>query len=156
MRERAVNPALCKQAEHRGRRMGKAPKLPPTQPEGKVFGADEKARQRVARRIAEDEETPSALRSRSQQALIIRVAADDSVQHDDVSCLHALRVEGDVVQASVYTSLECSLAQEVLCLLVVSRRELQVHGAGSTCLQELDLDLTDASTDLEHGRTLDP
>jgi hypothetical protein len=50
----------------------------------KVLRTDDKARHHVARRIAEHEQAPCALRSRSKQALVVRVAADDPVQHDHV------------------------------------------------------------------------
>jgi hypothetical protein len=52
------------------------------------------------------------LRRRSQQPLIVRVTADDPVQHDDVGCLDALRIDGDVVQAALRTLLEPGLTQE--------------------------------------------
>ncbi len=65
MGEGAPKPALAKDAEHRRRRMGEAPILPPEQPEDEVLRTDEKARRNVARRIAEDEQAPSSLRSRS-------------------------------------------------------------------------------------------
>src|SRR5207249_6753105 len=39
---------------------------------------------------------------------------------------------------------------------VIGRRELEVPQARSACLQELDLNLTDAPADLEHGRVLHP
>src|SRR6266550_1021675 len=99
---------------------------------------------------------PSTLRSRAQQALVIRIAADDPVQHDDVGWLDAVGLCRDVVEAPLCTVLECRLAQEPLRLLVIRRRELQVQAAGGTALQQLDLDLTDAAADLEDGCTLDP
>src|SRR6266487_2816411 len=135
--------------------MGEAPILPAEQPESEVRCTDEKARQCVARRIAEHEQTLSALRGRSQEALVVRVTADDSVQHDDVGCLDGFGLDGDVVEASLCTVLERHFAQEPLRLLLVRRRELQVHGARGATLQQLDLDLTDAAADLEHGCTLD-
>ena len=76
------------------------------------------------------------------------------MQHDDVGCLDAVGLDRDVVYAPLCTVLECRLAQEPLRLLVVRRRELQVHGAGGTALQQLDLDLAHAAADLEHGCTL--
>src|SRR6266566_5149307 len=76
------------------------------------------------------------------------------MQHDDVGCLDAVGLDRDVVYAPLCTVLECRLAQEPLRLLLVRRRELQVHGAGGTALQQLDLDLPYAAADLEHGCTL--
>ena len=63
MGERAPKPALAKYAHHRRRWMGEAPILPPEQPEGEVLRTDEKAREDVARRIAEHEQTPSTLQA---------------------------------------------------------------------------------------------
>src|SRR4051794_40374067 len=40
--------------------------------------------------------------------------------------------------------------------LNTSRRELEVHRPPGAALQQLDLDLADATADLEHGRALDP
>src|SRR6476620_1659095 len=59
------------------------------------------------------------------------------------------------MEASLCAVLERRLAQELRCFLVVRRRELKVHGASGTALQQLDLDLTDTAADLEHGCTLD-
>src|SRR4029077_12687629 len=39
---------------------------------------------------------------------------------------------------------------------LIRRGKLEVRGASSAAFQELDLDLTDAATDLEHGRAIDP
>src|SRR5712691_10174812 len=76
------------------------------------------------------------------------------MQHDDVGWLDAVWLYRDVVEAPLCPILQCRLAQEPLRLLLVRRRELQVHGASGTALQQLDLDLTDAAADLEHGCTL--
>jgi len=51
-------------------------------------------------------------RRRPQQPLIVRVTADHPVQHDDVGCLHALRIDGDVVQAPLRALLQPRRAQE--------------------------------------------
>src|SRR5712691_6682554 len=77
------------------------------------------------------------------------------MQHDDVGWLDAVWLYRDVVEAPLCPILQCRLAQEPLRLLVVRRRKLQVHGAGGTALQQLDLDLTDAAADLEDSCTLD-
>jgi hypothetical protein len=56
--------------------MGEGPELPPEQPEDEVLGGDKQTRDGVARRITEHEQTPSVLRRRSQQSLVVRVTAD--------------------------------------------------------------------------------
>lgn len=101
--------------------MGEGPELPPEQPEDEVLGGDKQTRDGVARRITEHEQTPSVLRRRSQQSLVVRVTADHPMQHDDVGYLDALRIDGDVVQAPLRTLLEPCLTQERLRLLLVGR-----------------------------------
>src|SRR5713226_9013273 len=110
MLEGAAQPTLPQNAEHCGRRMSEGPKLLPEQPEDEVLGADEQTRSGVARRIAEHEQTASAVRSRSEEALVVRVTADHPVQHDDIGGLDTLRVGGDVVDPSFCTVLERCLA----------------------------------------------
>ena len=78
------------------------------------------------------------------------------MQHDDVGCLDALWIGGDVVEASLCAVPERGLAQQPLGLLLVGWRKLEVHGARRTALQQLNLDLTDAAADFEYGGTLDP
>ena len=116
----------------------------------------EKARQRVARRVAEHEQPSGSFLCRSQQAHVVRVTADDSVQHDDVGCLYAVGLHRDVVEATLRTVLERQLAQQSRRFFLIRRGKLEVRGASRATFQELDLDLTDAAADLEHGRALDP
>jgi hypothetical protein len=96
------------------------------------------------------------LRGRSQEPLVVRVAADHPVEHDHVERLDTLRIDGDVLQAPLRALLEPCLSQEPLRLPLVGWGELEVHCPDGAALQQLDLDLADAAADLEYGRTLDP
>src|SRR5580765_1069635 len=136
--------------------MDECPILLPEQLEDQVFRGHEKARQRVARRVAEHEQPPGSFLCRSQQTLVVRVTADDSVQHDDVGCLYAVGLHRDVVEAALRAVLERQLAQQPLRFFLISRGELEVRGVSRAAFQKLDLNLTDAAADLEHGRALDP
>jgi len=135
--ERAPKPALVKQAEHGRRRMDEGPILLPEQPPGQVLCTHEHPRQRVARRVAEHEQPPGSCRCRSQQAHVVRVTADDSVQHDDVGCLYAVGLHRDVVEATLRTVLERQLAQQPLRFFLIRRGKLEVRGASSAAFQEL-------------------
>src|SRR5580765_3179557 len=136
--------------------MDECPILLPEQLEDQVFRGHEKARQRVPRWIAEHEQPLGSFLRRSQQTLVVRVTADDSVQHDDVSCLYAVGLHRDVVEAPLRAVLERQLAQQSVRFFLIRRGELEVRGVRRTTLQELDLDLSHAAADLEHSRALDP
>jgi hypothetical protein len=95
------------------------------------------------------------VRGGSEQALVVRVAADDPVQDDDVRGLDGVCVGGDVVQPPLHPLRDPRLLREGACLALVLGRELEVDRAGGAGLQQLDLDLTDAAADLEHRGALD-
>jgi hypothetical protein len=131
------------------------PELPPQQPEEEVLRSDEQTGDRIAWRVAEDEQASSVLRRRSEQPLIVRIAADHAVQHDYVGWVDVRRIGGDVVEKSLRPLLEARFAQEPRCLLLIGRRELEVDGPRGAAFQQLDLDLANSAADFEYGRALD-
>src|SRR5207253_8326637 len=85
------------------------------------------------------------LGGRLEQPLVVRIAADDAVQDDEVGGLDRGRVGGDVVDPPLDLVLEPALAQQSRGFLVVPVRELEVEGVHCATLQPLDLDLADAA-----------
>src|SRR6478609_2106634 len=125
--------------------MDEGPILLAEQPEGQVFRTNDHPRQRIARRVAEHEQPSGSLLCRSEQTLVVRVTADDSVQHDDVGCLYAVGLHRDVVEAALRTVLERQLAKQSLRFFLIRRGELEVRGVSRATFQKLELDLTDAA-----------
>jgi len=83
---------------------------------------EEGARARVPRRMAEDEQPPGTCGGRSEEAFVIRIAADHPVQYDDVGRLDRVRVGGDVVQPALHAPfVDPGLAQERTRVGVVCR-----------------------------------
>src|SRR5690349_4592126 len=95
------------------------------------------------------------LGDRAEQTFVVRVAADDTVQDDDVRRLDRPGLDGDVLQAPLRTPFEAALTQQLRSHDVVTRRELEVHRSRGAALEQLDLDLSDSAADLEHGRTFE-
>ena len=101
--------------------------------------------------MTEDERLLRVRRRRAEQALVVRVAADDPVHHDDVGWLDAVRIRGDVVLAALDARLvDTGLAQQPASLALVGGRELEAHRVRRTTLEQLELDLADPAADLEH------
>src|SRR5438067_3313106 len=143
-------------AEHRSRWVCERPELPAEQPEQQVLAADGDARDGVAARVAEDDESPRMLGDGGEESLVVRVAADDAIEHDDVGRLDLLGIDRDVAELPLGPSFEARFPQEAVRFLVVARRELEVDGAFGAALEQLDLDRPDAASDLEHRRADEP
>jgi hypothetical protein len=153
--ERAAETSFSQSGEHLGGRVGERPELFPQQSEHEVLAGDEKPRDRVAGRTAEDAEAACVARGGSEQLLVVGIAADDPVQDDDVGRLDPVRMGGDIVETPLRPSLESGLTEQLPCLVRLPRREFEVDRALRAPFQQLDLDLADASADLKHGRSLD-
>src|SRR5438874_9936815 len=126
------------------------------EPEDEVLARDGDARDGVAGRVAEDDQSPRMLGDRGEEALVVRVAADDAIEHDDVSGLDLAGVDGDVAELALGSRFEARFPQEPVRFLVVARRELEVDGALGPALEQLDLDRPDAASDLEYRRAREP
>ncbi len=83
----------------------------------------------------------------------VGVAADDAVHDDDVVRVDRLRDE--VADAPLDAVAEPALGEELLRLVLVLARELDVGGPLGARRQELDLDRPDPAADLEDGRARD-
>jgi hypothetical protein len=62
--------------------------------------------------VAEDEQPSSVVGRGAEQALVVRVAADDAVQDDDVDRLDARRIHRDVVEAALGAAFHARLAEQ--------------------------------------------
>src|SRR4051812_40105201 len=154
--ERLPQPASLERLEHRAWRVRERPVLATHHPQHDVRAGDPRPRQQVPRWIAEDDRVSRAAGDRAEQALVVGVAAHDPVQHDDVRGLDALRLDRDVLQATVGAAFEPMLAQQPPGLLVVAGRQLDVDGACGAAPEQLDLDLADAASDLQNRDSLEP
>jgi hypothetical protein len=80
----AAKSALLEHGEHPRRRVRERPELDSPQPEDQILRRDHETRDAVARRITEDEQTPRVFGGGTEKPFVVRVAADDAVEHDHV------------------------------------------------------------------------
>ena len=90
-----------------------------------------------------------------EQSLVVRVAAHHPVQDDDVGRVDGLRGRGDVDEAAGHPVAQAGSRRELLRVGVVGVDELQVRGALGPATEQLELDVADASADLEDGGAVD-
>ena len=90
-----------------------------------------------------------------EKPFVVRVAADDSVENNDVGQLDSVGICCDVMDAPICSLIDPRFAKKLHRLALVSCRELEVERTGSTQLQELDLNLADSTTDLKDARLVD-
>jgi hypothetical protein len=83
VREDAAKAARFHDPEHRRRRVGERSEFSPQGAKYEVLRADEETRQGVARGEAEHDGSPRVVGGRAEQRAVVRVAADDAVEHDD-------------------------------------------------------------------------
>ena len=95
------------------------------------------------------------LSRRGEQPLVVRIAADHPVQHDHIGPLDTVRVRCDVMPAPYDAVLEPGVAEQPLRLAVIGIDQLEAHHLCGTAAKQLDLDLADTATDLEHSGALD-
>jgi hypothetical protein len=105
--------------------------------------------------MGEHEETLRMVGRCSEKSFVVRVAADDSVEDNDVGQLDSIGIRGDVVDAAICSLIDPRFAKKLHRLALAPCRELEVERTGSTQLQEFDLNLPDSTTDLEDARLLD-
>jgi hypothetical protein len=96
--------------EHRRRRVGEGAELSAEQAEAEVLGGHDRARDRVPWWVAEDEHASGVVGCPAEQPLVVRVAADDAVQHDDVGRLDVCGVDGDVVEPALDAAFDAGLS----------------------------------------------
>src|SRR6266511_4997480 len=148
-------PVVLQHHKHRARWVGEAPKAALGQPHHQVEHPVERAGERVAGWIAEDQGAPRMVGGSSQQALVVWVTAHYPVQDHQVGWLHRRGVLGEIVDAPVDAPLDPYLPDERARLFLVGGGEFQILGPRRARLQQLDLDLADAPADLQDAGTLD-
>ena len=118
-----------------------------------ILTREDHPRDRVPGRVAEHQRFPGRVGRRTQQALVVGVAAHHPVQHQDIRGLDTGRVGRDVQRPPVHSAPQPGLADESLRLVLVRRGQLKVQRGRSAPLDQLELDLADPSADLEHRLT---
>jgi hypothetical protein len=136
--------------------VGEHPELAAAQPEEQVLRADEGAYDGVPWRVAEHDLPAGVVGDRAEQRRVVGVAAHDPVQDDDVRRLDLVRAGRDVDDAPVGAAGQAGVGEQPPRLGLVRRRQLEVGGAGGAALEQLHLDVADATADLQHGRALEP
>ncbi|KAF2413241.1 hypothetical protein B1729_10820 [Microbacterium sp. B35-04] len=106
--------------------------------------------------MAENHGALSASGGSAEQPLVVGVAADDTMQHDDVCRLDGLRGAGEVhPQGPRHASAQPRLVEEPRSFGLVRGRELDVGGVRRAPLERLELDVADPTTDLEQRRAVE-
>src|SRR5438067_263144 len=125
------------------------------EPQQEVADAEAGAHPPRARRVAQDEQLPRAIRGRARQPRHIGVAADDAVHDHDVRALDLARRLGEVRHLALDAVGQPSVAQQARGDVLIRWRQLDAHRASRTGFQEFDLDGSDAAAHLEHGSAFD-
>src|SRR4051812_13360837 len=89
------------------------------QPEGEALSGDERARDEIARWVAEHEAADGVIGRGAEKLLVVGVAADDAVEDDDVDGFDRGGIDGDVVQSPLDAALDTGLADEPRGLVLV-------------------------------------
>ena len=91
-----------------------------------------------------------------EEPLVVGVAADHPVQDHDVVRLDLVRADGEVELAAGQALGESRVGGEGAGIGVVGVDQLQVRGPGGAASEQLELQVADTATDLEHAGTLHP
>ena len=91
---------------------------------------------------------------RSEKPLIVRITADDPVEHDHIGRLDAVWICGDVEEPSLYSAFDPGFPEEPCRFPVVGRRHFEIDRTSGTSLQEFDLHFAESATNLENSRAL--
>src|SRR3954447_12737534 len=92
----------------------------------------------------------------THERLVIQVTADDPMQHHDVCGAEFSGPLREVEQSPVGAFLEPVAAKKLRGVRVVRGRELDVHRPIGTGAEQLELDRTDSTADLQHCFPLHP
>ena len=92
----------------------------------------------------------------ADERLVVGVAADHPVQHDNVRRRELLRPLGEIEQTPVGTCVESVGVEQFGGVGVVRGRELHVHRSRNAGLKQLELDRPDPAANLQHRLPLDP
>jgi hypothetical protein len=84
-----------------------------------------------------------------QQPVVVRVAADDAVEQDDVRGAGDVGLAHDIRDAAIDTLAQPVLLEQLPGLAIVCRRELEVRRAIGAALEQLDLERSRTASDLE-------
>ncbi|HZJ04331.1 MAG TPA: hypothetical protein VFD59_02540 [Nocardioidaceae bacterium] len=105
--------------------------------------------------MAERQQPVGLAAGRSEQPLVVGIAADHSVQNDDVDRLHLVGDLCDVEEPTVDAVPHAGAVEQFDGFRLVVGGDLQVGRPGGPASQQLDLDLADAAADFEDARSRD-
>ena len=146
---------LLRHRDHPRRRVRPGPEAGTPAPRTETLDRVQGPRQQVARWVAEDQHALGMAAGCGQQALVVGVAADDSVKDDDVGWFDGVRFGCDVEEPAVDAVGQPELGQQLRRLVLVVVGDLQVRHVGGTATQQLDLDLAHTTPDLQNRGALD-
>ncbi len=148
---RGDQPVLSGYLQDPLRRVQKHLELPPPNPQSPVADPDSETGPPPLLREAHHQDPSRVIGGRAGERGHVRVAADDAVQHHDVSGRHLAAGLGEIEHPAVHQVLEARLPQQGRRRRFVSRCELDAHGPADPCLQQLDLDRADPPAHLEQA-----
>src|SRR5215207_1215420 len=106
--------------------------------------------------MAEDHEPPCLSGGRAEQPFVVRIAAHHTVEDDDVGRLDLFGSLRDVDESTIDAPCQAGGVQQLRGLWLVLRGDLQVRRRRGTMTQQLDMELTQATTDLQDAGVVDP
>ena len=96
------------------------------------------------------------LGDRRQQPLVVGIATDHPVQYDHVGRRDAVLTSCDVADSCRSARSSSPASSSSLCASSsYAAEKLEAYGVRRTVLEQFEMDLADAASDLEDGRTLD-
>jgi hypothetical protein len=130
-----AKPLLADRREHLRWWVHEGPKLATKNSKEDVLHTNKQARDAVARRVAENEQSACVGCRSNQQSFVVGVATDNPVQDNDVGRFHAIRVRGNVVQLPVRAVRKICFSKKLNRLVLIRGRELEVERAVGSTLQ---------------------
>ncbi len=131
-------------------------KRAPHQPHGPVHEPQTAPHQEPVARKAQNERVPGKSRCDTRQPYAIRGAADDAVQDDDVGGLDPVRALEHILDAKRRAALEPFLPCKLERVRLVGGDELDDLAGVRSGLEQLGLNRSDSTSDLEHAGSVEP
>jgi hypothetical protein len=117
-----------------------------------VDGPDSCADDGAILRIRQQERATGVVGRFADEGFHVRVATDDAVQDDNVVRLDGRSVGDEVTNPSLDAGVQAAFAEKHRSLVLVGSGELDARRASGPGLEQLQLDPTEPTADVEHGR----
>jgi hypothetical protein len=112
-------------------------------------------RQWVTSGKAEDQHALCVFGSDAQKPHIVGVAAHHPVQENGISWSDRLRVDNHVANAATHAILQHRLSEQLCRFFLVCTRHLDVHRLSGPTSEQLHVEPTNTTTDLQDARSID-